>query len=78
MRLHVWPWMPTWKDREMLLLKTCPRCRAGDEVVDKDIYGWNALCLQCGFMVDLTGPKVAGRVLESCRANNRAPMAQPA
>ncbi len=62
----------------MLLLKTCPRCREGDVVVDRDIYGWNALCLQCGFMVGLTGPKVADRVLETCRVNNRVPVAQPA
>ena len=33
------------KDYEMLLLKTCPRCREGDVAVDRDIYGWNALCL---------------------------------
>ena len=35
--------------------------------MDRDIYGWSALCLQCGFMVDLVGPKVAGRALETCR-----------
>ena len=62
----MWPWNSTGKDNEMLLLKTCPRCRGGDVVVDRDIYGWSALCLQCGFMVDLVGPKVAGRALETC------------
>ncbi len=62
----------------MLLMKTCPRCREGDVVVDRDIYGWNALCLQCGFMVDLTGPKVADRVLKTWRGNDRVSVAQPA
>lgn len=62
----------------MLLLKACPRCSRGDVVVDRDIYGWNVLCLQCGFMVDLTGPKVAHRVLENCREGSREPVAQPA
>ena len=62
----------------MLLMKTCPRCHEGDVVVDRDIYGWNALCLQCGFMVDLTEQKVADRVLQSCRENYREPVAQPA
>ncbi len=67
---------PTWKDCEMLLFKACPRCREGAVVVDRDIFGWNALCLQCGFMVDLTGPKVADRVLETCRENDRVSVAQ--
>ncbi len=66
------------KDYEMLLLKNCPRCREGDVAVDRDIYGWNALCLQCGFMVDLTGPEAADQVLESCRENDRMQVARPA
>lgn len=78
MRLHVRPCKLTWKDYEMLLLKTCPRCREGDVVVDRDIYGWNALCLQCGFMADLTGPSDADRVLEGCGESHRVPVAQPA
>lgn len=78
MRLYVRSWKLTRKDYEMLLMKTCPRCREGDVVVDRDIYGWNALCLQCGFMVDLTGPQVADQVLESHNENNRVPVAQPA
>ena len=62
----------------MLLLKTCPRCREGDVVVDRDIYGWNALCLQCGFMADLAEPRDADQFLKSCGENERVPMAQPA
>ena len=78
MRIHLSPGKLTWKDHEMLLLKTCPRCREGDVVVDRDIYGWNALCLQCGFMVDLAGPEVAEKVLKGCGENDRVPVAQPA
>ena len=62
----------------MLLLKTCPRCRGGDVVVDRDIYGWNALCLQCGFMADLTGPKFADQALKTLRGHDRETVAQPA
>ena len=62
----------------MLHMKACPRCREGDVVVDRDIYGWNALCLQCGFMADLTGPKFAGQVLRTLRGYDRSKVAQPA
>ncbi len=65
MRLFVMRSKRAWKDYEMLLMKACPRCRDGGVLVDRDTYGWYALCLQRGYMVDLTGPKVADRVLET-------------
>lgn len=43
----------------MIMFKACPRCQAGDVVVDKDIYGWNLLCLQCGYMKDFGKPAEA-------------------
>jgi hypothetical protein len=31
----------------MMLLKRCPKC-TGDVFVERDIYGTNLRCLQCG------------------------------
>ncbi len=37
----------------MVMLKSCPRCVTGDVVLDKDMYGHNVQCLQCGYMRDV-------------------------
>ena len=37
----------------MMWLKSCPRCRTGDVVLGKDVYGRYIQCLQCGFMKEL-------------------------
>jgi hypothetical protein len=36
----------------MLFLKACRKCR-GDIMLDSDIYGKYARCLQCGLLTDL-------------------------
>ncbi|OGO49965.1 MAG: hypothetical protein A2148_07635 [Chloroflexi bacterium RBG_16_68_14] len=38
----------------MLLLKTCPRCRRGDLIVEREEYGVVVDCLQCGYVGDLS------------------------
>ena len=38
----------------MIFLKACPKCR-GDIVLDRDMYGGYARCLQCGYLKDVTG-----------------------
>ncbi len=47
----------------IILFKACARCHKGDVVVDKDMYGWNMLCLQCGYMKDL--PRLVGDEADS-------------
>ena len=37
----------------MIRLKSCPRCETGAIVVNKDYFGDNIMCLQCGYMKDL-------------------------
>jgi len=37
----------------ILKLKTCPRCKSGDVVFDRDYHGWYEYCIQCGYMRDL-------------------------
>ncbi len=32
--------------------KSCPRC-GGNIFIDRDLYGWYELCLQCGYLCDL-------------------------
>lgn len=43
----------------IIVFKACPRCGVGDVVVDKDMWGWNAQCLQCGYMKDFDSEKQA-------------------
>ena len=38
--------------KEMLRLKSCPRCK-GDILIDRDHLGWYEQCLQCGYQHDL-------------------------
>ncbi len=33
----------------MIFFKTCPRC-SGDRSLEKDMYGWYIICLNCGFV----------------------------
>ena len=37
----------------MMFLKACPKC-LGALVLDRDMYGRYFMCLQCGFMRDIT------------------------
>lgn len=37
----------------MLWLKSCPKCKRGDLVSQRDIYGSYLECIQCGYTVDL-------------------------
>ncbi len=61
----------------MLKLKICPRCRTGDMLIDRDVYGWCALCLQCGYMMDLdSASKVGDEVVVAER--KRVAVRQPA
>ena len=36
----------------MFLLKSCPRCRRGDLIVEHDEFGVVVDCLQCGYAGD--------------------------
>ena len=49
----------------MMHFKQCPRCRTGDVTVEKDLSGWYALCIHCGFVKDLRDPTEAKVVLRS-------------
>ena len=42
----------------MLRLKSCPKCKTGDMVLDRDAYGSYMRCLQCGFLRYLGLPDV--------------------
>ncbi len=33
----------------MLVLKSCPKCQTGDLLVQDDLDGPSALCIQCGY-----------------------------
>ena len=61
----------------MIRFKSCPRCEMGDVVVDRDIYGWNILCLQCGYMRDLKTPSDADIILDN-RYRREETVAEPA
>lgn len=56
----------------MLWFKACPRCKNGDLELGKDMYGWNILCLQCGYMRDL---KDRSQILAELTAEEAAPPA---
>lgn len=62
----------------MILFKTCPRCDTGDIEVDKDFYGWRALCLQCGYIKDLSCAEEAIEVLTAQRQAERKVLARSA
>ena len=55
----------TRRKMSMIRFKSCPRCKMGDVIVDRDIYGWNALCLQCGYMKDLKMPSETDVILDN-------------
>jgi hypothetical protein len=38
---------------EVLILKSCPKCKTGTIGVDRDQYGWYEYCIQCGYVRDL-------------------------
>ena len=42
--------------KEMVLFKSCPKCRTGDMAQMQDSFGWYLKCLQCGFLKDLDVP----------------------
>ena len=51
-----------------IIFKACPRCGTGDVVVDRDMYGWNVQCLQCGYVKDFNSPREAVEfVVQSAR-----------
>jgi hypothetical protein len=37
----------------MIWFKGCPRCKTGDVVTECDMHGPYAMCLQCGYQVEL-------------------------
>lgn len=39
--------------REMLRLKSCPKCKTGAVGLDRDYHGWYVYCIQCGYSHDL-------------------------
>lgn len=43
----------------MLRFKSCPKCKSGDMVIDRDNYGSYMLCLQCGLLKYLGLPNVS-------------------
>ena len=62
----------------MIWFKACPRCRVGDLVLDQDLYGWNILCLQCGYMKDVYGAAQATRAKDRGTREQELVMARPA
>ena len=48
-------------------LKSCPRCKRGDLVLNGDIYGPRVLCLQCGYTKDLKAGLAKGAILQQAR-----------
>ncbi|MBA7672787.1 hypothetical protein ES703_80974 [subsurface metagenome] len=38
---------------KVLRLKSCPKCKRGDLVLDRDHYGWYEYCMQCGYVCNL-------------------------
>lgn len=52
---------------EVLILKSCPKCKTGAVGVDRDQYGWYEYCIQCGYvrglisMVELGQPACGGK-----------------
>jgi len=38
---------------EVLILKSCPKCKTGAIGVDRDHHGWYEYCIQCGYVRDL-------------------------
>ena len=57
---------------EVLILKSCPKCKTGAVGVDRDQYGWYEYCIQCGYVRDLIsmgelGQEPAGGVKERRR-----------
>ena len=61
----------------MLWLKSCPRCQEGDVTLDRDMWGWNIMCLQCGYMKDVEDPNGATVLLRQHDAA-REPVPQSA
>ena len=59
----------------MILFKKCPRCDTGDIEVNKDFYGWRALCLQCGYVKDLSCAEEAKEVLAAQRQTEKEVLA---
>lgn len=51
----------------MMWFKACPRCLQGDLSLNKDLFSWYLLCLQCGYLVDVDNPGVAGDVVRATR-----------
>lgn len=60
----------------MYWLKECPRCKVGDIVLDKDMYGWYRSCVQCGFHEDL--PADNEFELAMGKANRKNPLLKTA
>jgi ribosomal protein S27AE len=40
-------------DVKVIRLKSCPRCKTGDIIIDRDHHGWYESCIQCGYICDL-------------------------
>ena len=52
----------------MIYFKSCPRC-AGDRTLERDMYGWYIMCLNCGFV---TYPDVRMKEREAASTTNRS------
>ncbi len=61
----------------MVWLKSCPRCKTGDVVLESDMHRWYVQCLQCGYVKHLDDPAVAEAVLRPGR-QDREPVSNSA
>ena len=46
----------------MTWFKSCPRCKTGDVISEKDYYGPYFMCLQCGYRKDIDLPVATRRI----------------
>ena len=37
----------------MVWYKSCPKCKKGYLMQERDIYGWYRQCVQCGYLEDI-------------------------
>jgi hypothetical protein len=56
---------------EVLILKSCPKCKTGAVGVDRDQYGWYEYCIQCGYIRDLIGMVELGQEQAGGRKERR-------
>ena len=57
----------------MMRLKSCPKCKTGDMVLDRDAYGSYMRCLKCGYLRYVEFPTVSVIPRGGTHSNDNAP-----